>query len=290
MNRPALKSIAKLCNTQCFLMIYFLPVLIQVLLFLPLLICIIFRAPIAIVLILAFGILFFLEPLILVATNNYCLINLKGQSRNLKNVVSPFKGAKKYFTIIAVQFLTIIMIALGLILLIVPGIILSYGLRMTNYILCEKKKIGVFQTIKLSLAMTKGHKMELFVNNLSFIGWFLLGGITFGLAYIWVQPYKMLTDACFYEALKYKFDNKEPFFDDFLFNDNNYPGNAESNFTDQPLGGNFADQQAKYNNHFNKTNFNNNCNEKDDSYSPFDSDNKDRNDDTKVDEKDIFDI
>jgi len=50
--------------------------------------------------------------------------------------------------------------------------------------------------------MTEGHKMELFVLSLSFIGWILLGSITLGIAYIWVLPYMQTTFVNAYHSLK----------------------------------------------------------------------------------------
>ena len=50
--------------------------------------------------------------------------------------------------------------------------------------------------------MTDGHKMELFVLDLSFIGWELLGALTCGIAYIWIQPYYTATKANAYETLR----------------------------------------------------------------------------------------
>ena len=47
-----------------------------------------------------------------------------------------------------------------------------------------------------------GHKMELFVLDLSFIGWYLLCVITFGIAFIWVAPYIQATKTNFYNKIK----------------------------------------------------------------------------------------
>ena len=56
--------------------------------------------------------------------------------------------------------------------------------------------------ITASSQMMDGHKFDLFVFQLSFLGWHLLGGITFGLAYIYVAPYIAATKAKFYESIK----------------------------------------------------------------------------------------
>ena len=58
------------------------------------------------------------------------------------------------------------------------------------------------ECIKESQAMTEGHKMDLFVLSLSFIGWGLLCSITFGIAGIWVIPYMQATFANAYNSLK----------------------------------------------------------------------------------------
>ena len=70
------------------------------------------------------------------------------------------------------------------------------------YILAENKGKNAHECIKESMAMTDGHKMELFMLGLSFIGWTLLGCVTLGIAYIWVAPYISATFANAYVSLK----------------------------------------------------------------------------------------
>ena len=50
--------------------------------------------------------------------------------------------------------------------------------------------------------MMQGHKMDLFVLSLSFIGWMILGVFTFGILYIWLVPYMSVTLANFYNDIK----------------------------------------------------------------------------------------
>ena len=51
--------------------------------------------------------------------------------------------------------------------------------------------------------MTHGHKMDIFLLQLSFIGWFILSGFTFGiLALVYVVPYFNAAMALTYEQLK----------------------------------------------------------------------------------------
>lgn len=92
--------------------------------------------------------------------------------------------------------------ALWSLLLLIPGIIKSLSYSMTSYILADNPGIGGLEAINRSKAMMNGHKMELFILQLSFIGWHILGGITFGIAYIWILPYMSATVANFYNAIK----------------------------------------------------------------------------------------
>ena len=73
---------------------------------------------------------------------------------------------------------------------------------MAMYVLAENKGMSATECINASKEMTNGHKMDLFVLSLSFIGWMMLGSITFGLAYIWVMPYMNATFANAYNSLK----------------------------------------------------------------------------------------
>ena len=53
-----------------------------------------------------------------------------------------------------------------------------------------------------SAQLMEGSKMDAFVLDLSFIGWFLLGALTFGILNLfWTTPYKAATDAELYLAL-----------------------------------------------------------------------------------------
>ena len=46
-----------------------------------------------------------------------------------------------------------------------------------------------------------GNKMKLFMLDLSFIGWIILGTLCFGLGLLWVNPYIQCSHAEFYRDL-----------------------------------------------------------------------------------------
>ncbi len=88
-------------------------------------------------------------------------------------------------------------------LFIVPGIIKLFAYFATPYILADCPKVPATQAIKLSMRMMNGHKGELFVMVLSFLGWQILSGLTFGILDIfYVGPYREISFAGFFEEVK----------------------------------------------------------------------------------------
>lgn len=117
-------------------------------------------------------------------------------------VSDAFSGFDDFWSAFKVNFLVGFFTLLWSLLFIIPGIVKYYSYSMSMYILAENKGKPALECINESKAMTDGHKMDLFVLGLSFIGWALLGGITFGIAYIWVLPYMNATYANAYNSLK----------------------------------------------------------------------------------------
>lgn len=117
-------------------------------------------------------------------------------------VKDAFSGFDDFWSAFKVTFLQGLFTMLWSFLFIIPGIIKGISYSMALYILAENKGKSARECIKESMEMTNGHKMELFVLSLSFIGWFFLIGITFGIAAIWVVPYMNTTLANAYQKLK----------------------------------------------------------------------------------------
>lgn len=92
--------------------------------------------------------------------------------------------------------------ALLMCLFIVPGVIAYYSTYFTYQILCDFPNLSPVEAIKLSKKMITGHRTELFVMNLSFIGWYLLYPVTLGFIGIYVEPYKYTTDDLYYENFR----------------------------------------------------------------------------------------
>ncbi len=95
-------------------------------------------------------------------------------------------------------------------LLIIPGIIKGYSYAMTPYLLKENENLKNNEAIELSMKMMDGHKMELFILDLTFIGWIILTILTFGLGSLWLSPYMYSARAHFYNDLKEEYAQLNP--------------------------------------------------------------------------------
>ena len=113
-----------------------------------------------------------------------------------------FCGFDDFLAAFKVNFLVGLFTYLWTLLFIIPGIIKGISYSMSLYILAENKGKKALECINESKAMVHGHKMDLFVLDLSFIGWGLLCAITFGIAAIWVIPYINATYMNAYQSLK----------------------------------------------------------------------------------------
>ena len=80
--------------------------------------------------------------------------------------------------------------------LLIPAYKAAYAYRQTVYIVLDCPQLNVMQCIGLSKTVMQGHKWELFVLDLSFLGWDILCAIPF--VGLWVRPYKEITYARYY--------------------------------------------------------------------------------------------
>lgn len=108
-----------------------------------------------------------------------------------------------YGRVVKTMLLMDIFLVLWFCLLIIPGIIKSYSYRMVPYITAERPDLSAKEAITLSRQMMDGNKWKTFVLDLSFILWWILSAITFGIVGVfYVSPYFQATSAELYHALK----------------------------------------------------------------------------------------
>lgn len=118
------------------------------------------------------------------------------------HVGDAFSGFDDFWSAFKVNFFVGLFTFLWSLLFVIPGIIKAYSYSMSYYILAENKGKPALQCIEESKQMTDGHKMDLFVLDLSFIGWVLLCTFSLGIAGIWVLPYMQATYTNVYNSLK----------------------------------------------------------------------------------------
>ena len=123
----------------------------------------------------------------------------QGQSFQYEEI---FYGFRDFSRAVISALLISVYVILWSILLIVPGIIAALGYSMTFFILAENPNLSATAAMALSKQMMDGHKTELFMLSLSFIGWFFLSLFTFGIGIFWLAPYVDMSYTIFYHRVK----------------------------------------------------------------------------------------
>ena len=110
-----------------------------------------------------------------------------------------------YVNIVLAMFLRDLFTALWSLLLVVPGIVKHYEYLMVSYIIAENPAMDYKEAFQISKQMMDGEKMEAFIMDLSFLGWYLLSAVTCGLlAIFYVNPYVQASFAEMYTFNKQK--------------------------------------------------------------------------------------
>ena len=132
--------------------------------------------------------------------------------RNSRGAEDPFDikglcgGYKVFVRISFTGLLALLYIWLWSLLLVVPGIIKALSYAMTPYVLADNPDLKNNKAIERSMAMMEGHKMDLFMMNLAFVGWVFLCIFTLGIGFLWLAPYMNASYAKFYEEVKAEYE------------------------------------------------------------------------------------
>ena len=132
----------------------------------------------------------------------YSIVMLSVMRGGEMNIGGLFDGFNDFGRIVGTKLLQAIYTFLWMLLLVIPGIIKSYSYAMTDFILKDEPLLANNAAIEKSMAMMDGNKMKLFLLDLSFIGWAILCLFTFGIGFLFLQPYVPSAHAAFYEDLK----------------------------------------------------------------------------------------
>ena len=132
----------------------------------------------------------------------YSIVMLSVMRGGEMNIGGLFDGFNDFGRVVGTKLLQAIYTFLWMLLLVIPGIIKSYSYAMTDFILKDEPLLANNAAIEKSMAMMDGNKMKLFLLDLSFIGWAILCLFTFGIGFLFLQPYVQSAHAAFYEDLK----------------------------------------------------------------------------------------
>ena len=140
-------------------------------------------------------------PIMVGSTSAFLDAYRKGEKIDL---VAIFKRGfnEKFVDNLLLGLLLDLFVALWSLLFVIPGIIMGYAYSMAAYIKVDHPEKDAMTCIRESKAMMKGHKMRLFLLDLSFIGWMIVASLTFGIGYLWLAPYMQFSHVAFYEDLK----------------------------------------------------------------------------------------
>lgn len=87
-------------------------------------------------------------------------------------------------------------------LFVIPGIVKVFAYSQMFFVLAENPGIGVRKAMHISKLLTRGHKGDLFVMYLSFLGWAILCALSCGIGSLWLKPYMQTSFLNAYFALK----------------------------------------------------------------------------------------
>ena len=137
----------------------------------------------------------------------YYIAHLNSSRQDLPAEIGDlFSGYRNFWHVLGTMLLGTLIIVAGCFLLIVPGIIMAFAYAMVPFILHDHPELSVTDTLQMSRVMMTGHKWELFLLYLSFIGWAILCIFTLFIGYLWLEPYMQMTTVKFYEQLRAEFE------------------------------------------------------------------------------------
>ena len=118
---------------------------------------------------------------------------------------AAFGGFEYPFKAVLVGVLRHILISLGFAFFVIPGFLAAYSYRLVYYVLADHPEYSAIECLRECRRMSKGYKMQLFVLDLSFIGWHIINKIVesmfLPLVEIWLLPYSGITFAIYYNII-----------------------------------------------------------------------------------------
>ena len=143
--------------------------------------------------------LFFVTAICTIA--QYCVYLKMSRGPEPVSIGDFFAGFAHWLRAIGAALWRRLWTYLWTLLFVIPGVVKAIAYSQTDYIVAEFPHVPVTQALDISKKITRGHKGDLFVLYVSFLGWNLLCVLTFGIASLWVIPYQTMTCVNAYHAL-----------------------------------------------------------------------------------------
>ena len=158
------------------------------------------------------------KPAVSIGYARYCLKTTRKEEGSFTDLLNGFSV---FIKITLISLITTALIILWSLLFFFPGIAAYYSYRQAYYILLDDPGKGIMQCIRESKRLMNGRKVDIFLIDMSFIGWAILSFIIniiigqvvssifstapvipiFPIVYIWLTPYYGLTQAAYYNQV-----------------------------------------------------------------------------------------
>lgn len=130
-----------------------------------------------------------------------------GERVRMSNLFDGYRDFGRVFLTLLIQGIYTVLWSL---LFVIPGIIKALSYTMTVFVLNDEPGLSYDAAITRSSKLMDGHKLDFFLFSLSFIGWWLLSLLTFGIGFLWLVPYYSTAKAAFYHELLEEEERNRP--------------------------------------------------------------------------------
>ncbi|MTD41407.1 DUF975 family protein [Erwinia sp. CPCC 100877] len=97
--------------------------------------------------------------------------------------------------------LALLLLVFGLLMIFV-GTFISGVFQFAVWVKIDDPQLSVTNALKYALFLMKGRFGQYFMLQLSFIGWYIIGGLAFAIGLLWVIPYHDVAVASFYDTAR----------------------------------------------------------------------------------------
>lgn len=84
----------------------------------------------------------------------------------------------------------------------IMGLYISLTFDLVYFVMIDDENLSMLQALKYTMNMVHTHRKRYLYMQLSFLGMLLLAGLSFGIGFLWVQPYMVQTTTLFYLDVK----------------------------------------------------------------------------------------